>query len=417
MIDVVGVAAAGLSSLGPAERALVEEAQVVVGGERHLAMLGVRPGREHVPWPSPLRPNIQAVLDRVAGRRTVVLATGDPFVSGIASTLVDLLGPEAVRVHPAVSSVALARARMCWGAEDSEVVTLVGRHFDRLRRDLSPRARLVVLTHGEDAPARIAALLTEEGYAASLLTVLGDLGTPHESRTEGVAGSWDEGPAPRLHLVCVECRPDPGAAPRSLTPGLDDTAYAHDGQLTKRVVRAAALAHLAPQPGDVMWDLGAGAGSIGIEFGRHHPRIRVHAVERHPERATRIRSNADRLGVPTLEVVEAASADAVDALPTPDAVFVGGGATDDLVERAWAALRPGGRLVVHGVTVETEAILLAAHRRHGGSMTRIAVEDLEPIGSLTGWKPARAITQWAAVKPYAPTHLVAGPSEPTQESR
>jgi len=399
VIEVIGVAAEGLVSLTPEARAVLDDAEVVLGGARHLAMLEPRPGRERIPWPSPLRANLPAVLAMVAGRRVVVLASGDPLVSGVGSTLVDLLGADAVTIRPAVSSVSLARAEMRWGAEESEVVTLVGRHFDGLRRHLSPAARLITLTHGEDSPSRIAALLAEEGYAASRLTVLGDLGTPTHSRIDGIAGSWEHGAAPRLHLVCIECVPDPGSVARSLAPGLDDSTFDHDGQLTKRIIRAAALAHLAPQPGDVMWDLGAGAGSVGIEFARQHPRIRVYAVERDQLRAKRIRTNADRLGVPTLEVVVASAADATGILPAPDAIFIGGGANGSVIRSAWSVLRPGGRLVVHGVTVETEMTILAAHRLHGGVVSRIAVEDLEPIGSFTGWKPSRTITQWAATKP------------------
>lgn len=404
MIEVVGVGAGGLASLGAHERALVESAEVVVGGERHLAMLSASPGRELVAWPSPLRPNLPQVLDSLAGRRAVVLASGDPLVSGVATTIIALAGAEAVRVHPAVSSVALARARMGWGAEDSDVVTLVGRAFDRLRRHLSPRARLVVLTHGADAPARLAEILTEEGYGASRVTVLADLGSEDESCHDGVAAAWDGPPAPRLHLVCLECRVSTGAArsPRALVPGLPDSAYEHDGQLTKRIVRAAALAHLGPQPGDVLWDLGAGAGSIGIEFARQHPRNQVYAVELAPERAARIRSNARALGVPELVVLEGQSAMLIDKLPKPDAVFVGGGASLELIERVWDRLRPGGRIVVHAVTVETELLLHEVRGRHGGTLSRIAVEDLEPIGSLHGWKPARAVVQWAATKSPQP---------------
>jgi len=399
VIEVVGVGASGLESLGPDGRRLVDEAEVVVGGERHLAMLDTRPGRRLVAWPSPLLPALRQVLDDVGTGRVVVLASGDPLVSGIGSTLVRELGADGVRIHPGVSSVALARARMGWAAEDSDVVTLVGRDVDRLRRDLAPRARLVVLTSGDDAPTRLASLLVEEGYAGSRLTVLGDLGSSDESRTEGVAASWVDGPAPRLHLVCIECAADPARSVRSLVPGLDETAYDHDGQLTKRVVRAAALAHLAPQPGDVMWDLGAGAGSVGIEFARQHPRNEVHAVERDPERAARVRRNARSLGVPGVRVVEAASRDVLAELPRPDAVFVGGGATGPLLDACWAALVPGGRLVVHGVTVETEVLLHEVRARLGGSMTRIAVEDLDTIGSLHGWKPARSIVQWSVEKP------------------
>lgn len=408
MIEVVGVGAEGVAGLSSELQVLVDDAEVVLGGERHLAMLSGRAGRELRPWPSPMKPALPGLLAELAGRRVVVLASGDPLVSGVGSTIIDLLGADQVRVHPAVSSVALARARMRWGAEDSDVVTLVGRAFDRLRRHLSPRARLIVLTTGDDAPSRIASLLVEEGYAAGLVTVLGDLGGPAESRIDAVAGSWSEVahvPVPRLHLVCIDCRPctSPSSSVqnlrRSLVPGLPDDAYENDGQLTKRVVRAAALSHLAPQPGDVMWDLGAGAGSVGIEFARQHPRNRVHAVERDPDRAARIRVNAARLGVPDLAVVVASSLDAIDELPSPDAVFIGGGATADLVDRVWERLLPGGRLVVHGVTVETESLMHGARARLGGSMTRIAVEDLEPIGGLHGWKPSRAITQWSAVKP------------------
>jgi precorrin-6Y C5,15-methyltransferase (decarboxylating) len=424
VIEVVGVGASGLSSLDAGARRVVDEADVVVGGVRHLEMLptpsagsSARSRVELVPWPSPLLPGLREVLDRVAGSRVVVLASGDPLVSGIGSTLVAALGTDAVRIHPGVSSVALARARMGWSGEESDVVTLVGRDVDRLRRDVGPGRRLVVLTSGVDAPERVCALLADEGYASSRVTVLGHLGADEETRADGVAGSWTAGPAPALHLVCVECVPDAGSRPRSLAPGLPDDAFEHDGQLTKRVVRAAALAHLAPQPGDVLWDLGAGAGSVGIEFARQHPRNHVVAVERDPVRAARVRANARRLGVPGLEVVEADSAEVVGHLPRPDAVFVGGGATARVVDDAWAALAPGGRIVVHGVTVETELLLHDARARLGGALTRIAVEDLEPLGSLTGWKPARAVVQWSATKPTEPTEPPEPPvpPKPTEE--
>lgn len=408
IVEVVGVGAAGLSSLGADARRVLDDAEVLVGGARHLELCAdAAPAAERVPWPSPLLAGLRALLGRVAGRRVVVLASGDPLVSGIGSTLVSALGPDAVRVHPAVSSVALARARMGWSAEESDAVTLVGRDVDRLRRELAPRRRLVVLTSGADVPERVCALLVEEGYASSRVTVLGHLGADDETRTDGVAGTWAAGPVPALHLVCVECALDAGALPRSLAPGLADDAFDHDGQLTKRIVRAAALAHLAPQPGEVLWDLGAGAGSVGIEFARQHPRNHVVAVERDPVRAERVRANARRLGVPGLEVVEARSADVVGDLPTPDAVFVGGGASADLLDRAWAALAAGGRMVVHGVTVETELLLHDARARLGGALTRIAVEDLEPLGSLSGWKPARAVVQWSVTKPHPATEETA----------
>ncbi|MEO6999068.1 MAG: precorrin-6y C5,15-methyltransferase (decarboxylating) subunit CbiE [Terracoccus sp.] len=400
VIEVVGVGACGLSSLGELERALVAAAEVVVGGERHLGMLEPASGQDLVAWPVPLMSALPSLVESWGDRLVVVLASGDPLVSGIATTLIELAGASRVRVHPAVSSASLARARMGWSAEKSEVVTLVGRDVDRLRRYLSPRARLVVLMTGDSGPAEVAALLVDEGYDASRITVLGDLGSREESRADGLARSWDGRLTPRLYVVAVECRLDGGEQiVRSLVPGLADDAFEHDGQLTRRLVRAAALAHLAPQPGDVMWDLGAGAGSVGIEFARQHPSNRVYAVERDPIRADRVRRNARGLGVPGLCVRQGSSADLLAELPTPDAVFIGGGAAPSVVELAWRALSPGGRLVVHGVTVETEQVLLASRLTYGGSLSRIGVEELEPIGSFTGWKPARAVVQWSVSKP------------------
>jgi precorrin-6Y C5,15-methyltransferase (decarboxylating) len=404
-VDVVGVGADGWAALSGRARALLDTAEVVVGGRRHLEGLVVGAGQQVVTWPSPMLDDLPRLVRSWEGRRVVVLASGDPLVSGVGSTLVGLLGAERVRVHPAVSSVSLARARLGWSAEGSDAVTLVGRDVDRLRRDLSPRARLVLLVSGAETPRTVSRVLVEEGYGGSVVTVLGDLGGADETRVEGPASelstSWDAGLTPRLYVLGVECRPAAGASVSpAVVPGLPDESFEHDGQLTKRLVRAAALAHLAPRPGDVMWDLGAGAGSVGIEFARAHPRNEVHAVERDTARAERIGRNARRLGVPALRVVTASALSAVDTLPPPDAVFVGGGADAEVVERAWTALRPGGRLVVHAVTVETELVLHAARRAHGGSLVRLSVEEVGDLGSFTGWSPARAIVQWSTSKPW-----------------
>ncbi len=409
MIDIVGVDAAGAALGDPAVRGMLARAEIVVGSRRLLDQLAPQDGQERVPWPSPLRPALPSMVCRIDGRAAVVLASGDPLVSGIGSTFVDLVGADGVRIHPAVSSVALARARMGWSAEETSTITLVGRKWDRLRLHLAPDERLVVLTHGDDAPARIAGMLVEEGYGASAITVLGDLGTDAESRRELVAADAEAAAvaAPRLHLCCIEVRRNRTAEGLSRVPGLPDSAYETDGQLTKQLVRASALAHLAPRPGELLWDLGAGSGSIGIEWSRQHPRNRAIAVERDEARASRVRRNADRLGVPDLEVVIAPHADAIDELPRPDAVFIGGGVSAESIARSWSALRAYGRLVVHAVTVQSEQIVLAAAAEYGGRVIRIATEELEPLGSLHGWKPARPIVQWSVTKP-PPAELTLG---------
>ena len=392
-LPVIGLGVDGLDALGPDVRDEVLGAEVVVGGRRHLDLLPDVPGQLRVPWPSPLREGLPRLLEEYADRRLVVLASGDPLVSGVGSTLIELLGADRVRVVPAVSSVALARARMGWPAETVEVVSLVGRDEHAVLRSLSSGHRLLVLSSDESTPARVAELLVSAGFGASRLTVLGDLGGPTESRLESGAADWS-GEAPRLNVVAGECR----GRGLSVVPGLPDDAFEHDGQLTRRDLRASALARLAPSPGQLLWDVGAGAGSVGIEWLRHHPAMRASAVEARPDRAERIVRNARRLGVPGLEVVVGAAPEALADLAAPDAVFIGGGASrPGVLERAIEALPPGGRLVVHGVTVQTEVVLADWHAKLGGELTRIRVETAGPVGGFTGWTPGRAITQWSVV--------------------
>lgn len=402
MIEVVGVPAQGPDEVA---RRLLAMADVVLGGDRQLAMAReAGTSAELIRWPSPLKPALPELMASLADRQVVVLASGDPLVSGIGSTLVELLGPGAVRIRPAVSSVALARAEMRWPAESCDVVSLVGRDGSRVRRHLAPGNRVVILSGGARTPAQVAEILVGAGLGETRMTVLSDLGTDTQARLDGVATDWRQETVPALNVLCLQVAGESAVA--SLAPGLPDDAYANDGQLTKRQVRAAALAHLRPLPGELLWDVGAGAGSIGIEWARQDPRNRTLAIEHSPERADRIVRNAAALGVPELRVVRAEAAAAVAGdlpegpLPVPDAVFIGGGASARVVEDCWRALPPGGRLVVHTVTIDTEQVVIEAWQRHGGDLTRLAIETARPIGRYTGWKPARPVVQWAATKPY-----------------
>ena len=399
-LDVVGVPAGGWSELGEAARTVIAAAEVLIGGRRHLDLVPLEAGpAERLTWPSPLRSALPGFLEGCRGRRTVVLASGDPLVSGIGTTLIELLGADAVRIHPAVSSVALARARMGWADETVRVLSAVGRDLDLVRRHLGPGQRLIVLSSGAGTPAELAGLLTEAGYGPSVLTVLGDLGTDAESRSRTIAAdACGLGDVSALNVVAVECAAEPDTRPLGFGPGLPDDTYANDGQLTKRDLRASALSRLAPVPGELLWDLGAGAGSIAIEWARTDPRCRAIAIDRTPDRAVRITANAARLGVPGIQVITADVVESLDWLPQPDAIFVGGGADLDLIRRCWHLLPAGGRLVAHAVTVETEQILLEVWRGFGGELVRIGVEQLEALGGFHGWKPARAVVQWSAVR-------------------
>ncbi|GGR54300.1 precorrin-6Y C5,15-methyltransferase (decarboxylating) [Nocardioides luteus] len=432
MIVVVGIGAGGWDEIPVRHQQLIREASVLLGGKRHLALVPDVPGQRREPWPSPLREGLPDLLEGLGD--AVALASGDPLVSGIGTTLIDLLGRENVRIEPAVSSVSLARARMGWAAESCTVVSVVGRDVALVARELAPGRRILALSSDGSTPAEIAELLVRTGFGASVMTVLGDLGATSESRRTAVAEAW-AAESPKLNIVAIECvrdrvgfdtdplvprgsgstsggegstpvePPEPlgggvsrptQSFPTSWTPGLPDDAFEHDGQLTKRDLRASALARLAPTPGEHLWDVGAGAGSVGIEWMRAHPTCTATAVESHPERASRIARNAARLGTPGLRIVEGRAPDALADLRPPDAIFIGGGATrPGVLDACLAALRPGGRIVVHGVTLETEQLLARQHAERGGELTRISVESVDSIGTFRGWAPQRAVVQWA----------------------
>lgn len=394
-LTVYGIGAEGWTSLNPHAQQAILDAEVVLGGSRHLDLLPPAAGQERVAWPVPLRANLPGFLAGFDDRRVAVLASGDPLLSGIGSTLIELLGTEQVRIEPGVSSPTLARARMGWPAETVEVITLVGRDPAAVLASLATGHRLLVLSSDARTPEAVCALLSEHGFGASTVTVLGDLGAPTESRIEATAATWT-GPAPDLNVIAIVGAGSTACGGYGWTAGLPDEAFENDGQLTRRDARASALARLAPRPGDLLWDIGAGAGSIGIEWLRTHPSLGAVAIEGDPGRAARIARNAHSLGVPRLQVLNATAPDVLAGLPAPDAIFIGGGASRaGVLDAALAALKPGGRLVVHGVTHQTETLLIGQYAERGGELTRLQVETAAPIGTFTGWTPARAITQWA----------------------
>lgn len=394
VVDVVGVGADGWAGLAGRARELIIGAGVLVGSPRQLDLMPESPDQQRLPLPTPLRPGLPALLDLLAGRATVVLASGDPLVYGIAATLIDLVGAHRVRVHPTVSSVSLAAAELGWPSDSFDVVRLAT-SLTPLRRVLTPGRRVLVLSADERTPAAVASLLAGAGHGGSALTVLADLGTAAQSRHDATATQFAAAPpaVSRLNIVALTVA---GSAGWPTVGGLPDEAFEHDGQLTKRDARASALARLAPAPGQLLWDVGAGAGSVAIEWSRADPRCRAVAVERDAARAARITRNAATLGATGVRVLTGAAPGALSGLPAPDAVFVGGGAgAEGVLDTCWRALGSGGRLVAHGVTLETEALLVDRHRRHGGELIRLSVERVEPLGSFRGWVPARPIVQWS----------------------
>ncbi|MFD7704359.1 precorrin-6y C5,15-methyltransferase (decarboxylating) subunit CbiE [Streptomyces caelestis] len=404
-VTVVGIGADGWDGLPDAARRALLDAEVVIGGPRQLDLLPPECAAERTPWPSPLRPALPGLLAAHAGRRIAVLASGDPMFHGIGRALTEVLGPGAVHVLPHPSSVSHACARLGWPVEDVRVVTLVGRPAARLAAALHEGRRLLVLSADAGTPGEVAALLRDRGFGPSRMRVLEQLGGAKERTTGTVtADDWpSQAPCDPLNVVAVECRRAPGALRLGAVPGLPDEAFEHDGQLTKRHVRAVTLGVLAPSPGELLWDIGGGSGSIAVEWMRTHPSCRAVTVERDPARAERIVRNADRLGVPGLRVVTGAAPGALAGLPRPDAVFVGGGLTaPGLLQTCWEALPVGGRLVANTVTLESEALLADARRRHGGELVHLAVAHAVPVGGFTGWRQAMPVTQWAVQKTVDP---------------
>lgn len=400
-ISVVGIGADGWDGLPENARRTLRAAEVLIGGPRQLDLLPTAecPG-ERVGWPSPLRPAVPGLLAAHDGRRIAVLASGDPMFYGIGRTLAETVGAHRLHVLPHPSSVSYACARLGWPLEAVETVTLVGRPLASLAASLHDGARLLVLSESGHTPALVAALLREQGYGGSRMRVLEQLGGPHERLVDGTADTWsDDERLDALNVLALDCVRAPGTLRLGAVPGLPDDAYEHDGQLTKRYVRAATLAALAPAPGELLWDIGGGSGSIGIEWMRTDRSCRAIAVEKDPGRAARIERNAASLGVPALRVVTAAAPDGLAGLPTPDAVFIGGGLTaPGLLDACWDALPPGGRLVANTVTMESEALLAERYRRHGGELVRLAVAQAVPVGGFTGWRQAMPVTQWSVTK-------------------
>ncbi|CAH1663503.1 precorrin-6y C5,15-methyltransferase (decarboxylating) subunit CbiE [Chelatococcus asaccharovorans] len=397
-LAIVGVGEDGLDGLNAAARRFVEGADLVVGGQRHLALAAPLVKGEALVWPSPIHEAFPAILAR-RGTPVCVLASGDPFCFGIGSVLAQHVPPAEFTVMAQPSAFSLAAARLGWALQDVATISLHGRPLARIRPLLQPGARILALAWDGTTPAKLAALLREGGFGASRITMLECLGGPRERIRTATAADFAISDSSPLVTIALEVVAGREARVIPLAPGLDDGFFAHDGQITKREIRALALSALAPRQGELLWDVGAGSGSVGIEWMLRHPSLKAIAIEAKEERAARIRANAEALGVPDLAVVRGEAPAALAGLTPPSAIFIGGGASrPGVIEACWQALPEGGRLVVHAVTLETETLLTGAQARYGGDLLRCALERAEPIGRFRGWRAAMPVMQWRVEK-------------------
>jgi precorrin-6Y C5,15-methyltransferase (decarboxylating) len=390
-LSVVGIGEDGIGGLSAAARAALDSADLLIGGERHLGMIP-DDGRERHCWPTPM----SDLLDRIPemrGRKVCVLASGDPMFFGVGATLAQRVPFEEMTVLPAPSAFSLAAARLGWPLHRTATISLHGRPIETLALHVAPGARLLMLTADASTPAAVRDFLVARGFGESRMICLAHMGSEKETRFEATANGWGAA-VPDLNTLAVECVAAPDAVWHPRT-GLPDDAFEHDGLITKREFRALALAKLMPHPGGLLWDIGAGSGSIAIEWMRAADHARAVALEPNDSRRAAAARNATTLGAPGLELIGARAPEALAVLPAPDAIFIGGGLTPRTLAACLDALRPGGRLVAHSVSLQSEAMLLAAYQRHQGELVRIAVDRAAPLGAMTAWQPARPVMQWA----------------------
>lgn len=397
-LTIVGLGEDGLDGLSPAAVSAIAQAGFIVGGRRHLDLIKVDPAIS-MAWPSPLQNAFPAILAR-RGEPVVVLASGDPFFYGVGSLLAEIVDPREMAVLPAPSAFALAAARLGWPGQDVVRVSLHGRALERVLPHAQPGARLLALSWDGTTPRKLAVLLAARGLGKSQLTVLEAMGGARERRRSASAEAFDIDDIDPLNLVAIEVEGAANARVIPFTPGLPDDWFEHDGQISKREVRALTVAALRPTRGEVLWDVGAGSGSVAIEWMLSDPSLRAFAIEENATRAARITRNALSFGVPDLQVIESKAPAGLDRLPDPDAIFIGGGSGDPgVVDACLDRLKFGGRLVINAVTVETNAEVFALQARLGGELTQIAISRLDRIGGFHALRPALPVVQWTWVKP------------------
>lgn len=394
-LHIVGIGEDGMAGLVPATRAVVEAAEIIIGGERHHTLTEDLTA-ERLAWPHPFDALI-STIETLRGKRVVILATGDPLWFSVGARIGRAMDPAEIVYHPQLSAFQLAAARMGWSLPDVETLTVHGRPVEQMIAFIQPDAQLLVLTTGAETPAQIAAFLTERGFGQSRMTVLAAMGGKNETRYDGRAESWDHA-VPAFNTLAVQCVAAPDAALLPRVPGLADDLFQSDGTMTKQEVRAATVAKLMPMRGALLWDIGCGCGSVAIEWMRAARYARAVGIEPRADRRAMAAANALALGVPKLALIEGSVPDALEGLDAPDAIFIGGGLSRETFDAAWDALRPLGRLVANAVTLESEAELIALHKTHGGDLVKLSVHRAEPVGRLTGWRPLMPVTQWSLVK-------------------
>ena len=400
-LSIIGVGEDGFDQLSKPARVLLEQAEVLVSSQRIFDLLGEH-DKEQITWGNNFSETVEKII-ALKPRKVCILATGDPMFFGIGSTLTRYVNADETEIVPSPSIFSLICAKLMWSQRDAVAVSLHGREINSLLRFLHPGANLVLLSHDEQTPKKVAELLCDSGYAKTKMHVFEHLGGKQETISQTTADEFAVDNISGLNTIALQCNAEQPITPVSRTPGLADHYFSSDGVMTKKHVRALTLSSLAPQPGEILWDVGAGSGTIAIEWLRSVEGSKAYAIEQLPERIDYIRQNANKLGTPELHIIESvADPQMLENLPAPDAIFIGGGSSNyKLISYCWDRLKPNGRLVINSVSVNAEQNLLKAAKEFGGEINRIAVEHLQSLGQQQAWKPERTISHYYVQKGHS----------------
>ena len=397
-LSIIGVNEGGFGSWSNTAQRLFDQAEVLVSSERLFNLLD-KDKRERIYWENDFSATLDQIL-KLRHQKVCILATGDPMFFGIGSTLSRHVSAQEIDVEPAPSVFSLICARLMWSQRDAVAVSLHGRELASLIRHLHPGAKIVVLSHDGQTPAKVARLLCDNGYSNSQLTVFEHLGGTLEKISTTSAAAFSLSDIPGFNSIALDCHCSQSKLPASRLPGLSDDYFEGDGVMTKKHIRALTISSLAPKPKDVLWDIGAGCGTIAIEWLRSVENTKAYAIEEKSERVNFIKQNAQNLGTPELDIIEsAANQEILDSLAIPDAIFIGGGSSDfELIKYCWNKLKPSGRLVINSVSIDAEQNLIKALNEFGGELCHISLEHLQSLGQQQAWKPDRKISHYLVTK-------------------
>ncbi|MBX7145930.1 MAG: precorrin-6y C5,15-methyltransferase (decarboxylating) subunit CbiE [Alphaproteobacteria bacterium] len=396
-LTIIGLNQKGIGTLSADAQHALHHAEIVVAAQKYHDYFPELKTERWI-WRRPLKRTLDA-LEKVRGKKVVVLATGDPMWFGVGVSLSKRFLPHEMSIIPGISAFSLVCARLGWSISTTVCITMHGRPINQLVNFLAPHQRLILLSHDQTTPSKIANLLTERGYGSSKMIVFSDMNSLSEKYIEGLAKNNNFLDCSDFNTIAIECSEGEVNSLMPLTIGLPDDVFHHDGQLTKYKIRTLTLSALMPMPNQTLWDIGAGCGSISIEWARYHSTMKSYAIEKNEKRCQFIKENSDSFGLSNIDILSGTAPEILNNLEKPDAIFIGGGLLEkNMIDICWQALKKSGRLVINTVTIESEQEILKIYKNLGGKLSKISIEQPDLLGELTVWRKSMPVTQLTVIK-------------------